>query len=74
MTVKFHSKSIANSLASAFVVAAIAPGTLLAQAGQAPNARPTPGAAAPAVPPAVVPAPVPAPAPARPCSRSSPTT
>jgi polysaccharide export outer membrane protein len=50
MTVKFRSKSIARSLAGAVVAAAIAPATMSAQAGQAPNAKPTPGVAAPAVP------------------------
>ena len=58
MTVKFRSKSIAKSLASALVVAAIAPATTWAQAAQAPSAKPAPGVAAPAAPPAVVPAPV----------------
>ena len=57
MIVKFRSKSIAESLASALVAAAIAPAVMLAQAGQAPNAKPTPGVAAPAVP--AVPAPLP---------------
>jgi polysaccharide export outer membrane protein len=61
MTVKFHSKSIAKSLASALVVAAIAPATTWAQAAQGPNAKPTSGVAAPGVTPA--PASVPAPAP-----------
>src|ERR1700676_4352739 len=58
MTVKFHSKSIAKSLAGALVAAAIAPAAMLAQAGQAPNAKPTPGVAAPAVPAAPAPLPV----------------
>jgi polysaccharide export outer membrane protein len=58
MTVKFRSKSIAKSLASALVVAAIAPATTWAQAAQAPNAKPAPGVAAP--PPATLPAGVPA--------------
>jgi polysaccharide export outer membrane protein len=57
MTVKFRSKSIAESLASALVAAAIAPAVMLAQTGQAPNAKPTPGVAAPAV--SAVPAPLP---------------
>jgi polysaccharide biosynthesis/export protein len=59
MTVKFHSKSIAKSLAGALVVAALSPATTWAQPGQGPNAKPTPAVAAPAAPAAVVPAPVP---------------
>src|SRR5258708_462065 len=58
MTVKFHSKSIANSLASALVVAVVAPATTWAQAAPGPNAKPTPAVAAPAAPSAVAPAPV----------------
>ena len=64
MTVKFHSKSIAKSLAGALVVAAISPATTWAQAPQGPNAKPTPAVAAPPAPaavPAAAPAGVPAP-------------
>ena len=60
MTVKFHSKSIAKSLAGALVIAALSPATTGAQAPQGPNAKPTPAVAAPPAPAAVVPAPAPA--------------
>jgi len=58
MTAKFHSKSIAKSLAGALMVAAISPATTWAQAAQGPNAKPTPAVAAPAAPAAVAPAPM----------------
>jgi polysaccharide export outer membrane protein len=54
MTAKFHSKSIAKSLAGALVVAAMSPATTWAQAAQGPNAKPTPAVAAPAAPAAPV--------------------
>jgi polysaccharide export outer membrane protein len=57
MTAKFHSKSIAKSLAGALMVAAISPAATWAQAAQGPNAKPTPAVAAPAAPAAVAPAP-----------------
>lgn len=57
MTVIFHSKSIAKSLAGVLVAAAVAPAAMATQAAQVPNTKPTPSVAAPAVP--AVPAPLP---------------
>lgn len=58
MTVKFRSKSIAKSLACAFVVATIAPTSVRAQTSQGPNAKPAVGTGVVATPPGVVSAPV----------------